>query len=306
MRKKYYWSGIQDNFKRLNLYYQKDITSRLSTIFDYEINFFDGWNYDGDHTNWNLNLNYSYNPDDNLKSVVNLSYLKDNEYSLKYLLTKNFDIPLPWVKTKGVVEGKIFYDANTNTYPETKEKKFNGVQLSLGQYKIISDTDGKYKFPPLKPGKYKMEINTKTIPAGYKTKIEFPQVITIKRGQIKKFNVPLLKATTISGKVLEEVYKNAQFTGEKRVKPEVKVLLYRDGKKIDSTFTQKDGCYVFENLVPGTYKVEPSREWLADELELQNRAENIKLNSGERKTDIDLILKQKEKEIIKTYTNGHN
>jgi len=71
-----------------------------------------------------------------------------------------FDLPIPFIVTKGRVEGFIFIDDNGNKIKDPGEEGIPDLILSLDGLKVRSNLEkaGFYRFPPLRPGSYKLNI----------------------------------------------------------------------------------------------------------------------------------------------------
>jgi len=218
------------------------------------------------------------------------------------------------------ISGTVFHDANN----DGKLQSFNelgiaGVSISLidSSGKVIkttTDSQGKYQFTNLRPGKYSLiELQ----PANYLDGKEelgsvdgnlmgindnndsFIDIVLSGNSIGTNYNFGELLPASISGKVWVDVDEDCLKDPDEVPLPQVVIeLLDESGKVIKTTTTDKDGNYRFENLGPGRYSVrqiQPIDYFHGGQMAPPNNGDasvkdliqNIEVMSGQNVTDAD-------------------
>ncbi|HSG04864.1 MAG TPA: OmpA family protein, partial [Nitrospiria bacterium] len=89
----------------------------------------------------------------------------------------------------GTIIGKVFQDKNLNGYQDRGEEGVSGAVVALdeGTY-VITDGDGRYHFPAVRPGQRLLKINLSSIPSGGTLTTDETRVITVTNGLLSKVN----------------------------------------------------------------------------------------------------------------------
>ncbi len=89
----------------------------------------------------------------------------------------------------GTLIGKVFFDTNKNGYQDPGESGIGGAMIALddGTY-VITDANGLYHFPGVRPGERLLKINRTTLPAGTTITTEEARIIQVSRGLLSKVN----------------------------------------------------------------------------------------------------------------------
>ncbi len=69
-----------------------------------------------------------------------------------------FTLQLESIAIKGQVEGRVFVDQNGNQRFDPDESGLADLILVLGETQALSNNQGQFRFPPLKPGNYSLTI----------------------------------------------------------------------------------------------------------------------------------------------------
>jgi hypothetical protein len=161
----------------------------------------------------------------------------------------------PGVGTEGygIVEGVVFNDINRNGVQDKGEEGIKGITIRLEDGSIVkTDEKGYYQFSRVEVGGHFVTLDVRRIPAEYS--IISPEKI---RGEVKlrekvRVNFQLIAAGTIEGRVINDTNGNGKFDpGEKGI-PDVLVLLEPGD---NNAYTDEDGKFIFENVLPGTYRM---------------------------------------------------
>lgn len=116
-----------------------------------------------------------------------------------------------------------------------------GVFIALGSMQTNTDSSGNYVFADLEPGEYMMVFSKEDYPGGeiMVTLIEGENVLNVQMG---------LSLASLSGKVTDAD------TGAPLNNVTVQ-LLTPAGEGVNYTYTNSQGIYSFENILPGAYQV---------------------------------------------------
>ncbi|GAB5401865.1 MAG: hypothetical protein Aurels2KO_00960 [Aureliella sp.] len=181
--------------------------------------------------------------------------------------------------TPAEISGHAFYDRNNNGNFESGEMPLANVLITLwndaGDVVATQNTDsqGRYSFTNLKPGKYRI---TEVTPSEY---LPGQSSVGTVRGQVVGTNDNtgdvirdiMLPASasginydfgeiltgSISGRVITDINENCVIDapGESPLSGVRIELLDASGNILETTFTDNNGFYRFENLLPGNYTV---------------------------------------------------
>jgi hypothetical protein len=162
-----------------------------------------------------------------------------------------FLVSTPFV-AQGQVEGVAFVDENADGRRDVGEKGVAGLVLRLGPVRARTDSSGRYRFPPINPGEYAVEIEG--VPLGLREEKVPPQV-TVVRGETVSLSLPFQPVGWISGVAFEDTNANGvRDAGEAGVESVRLVLM--GGERRGATLTGQDGRFSFPNLAPGSYSLE--------------------------------------------------
>jgi len=161
-----------------------------------------------------------------------------------------FDIPLPFLVTRGRIEGRVFVDRDENGQFDPEEAPAPGVIVLTEEGEASTAEDGRYRLPPLAPRSY--SIGVRNLPPG--TAFGDPIVASLSAGEVRRIDIPLLPVLHIRGVVFEDANQDARQQSDERGLPDVRVVLVGDAET-SSIATDPRGEFVFSGLLPGTYIV---------------------------------------------------
>ena len=163
----------------------------------------------------------------------------------------DFNVPLPWIKVKGIIEGVVFEDENGNGVHDSGEVGVGDVILWANDFQTITAKDGVFRFPALEPGDYKLWLVR--LPPGLVCNLPLPRRFSLEAGETTTLDIPLSKP----GKIHVLVFNDENENGKKD--PEEGGLAYVEVSLVSATFptqgqsTASDGSFTFAKLVPGEY-----------------------------------------------------
>lgn len=173
-------------------------------------------------------------------------------------------------KALGSIGDYLWHDNNGNGTQDSGESSLSGVKLNLldNEGKVVvtttTDSNGLYIFDRLIPGEYTVVVDITTLPAGLKQTYELDGNIdgsvkvTLTPGQeIDTVDFGYYKLGIIGDYVWGDINGNGiQEAGENGIQ-DVTVRLYNvDGTLVNTTTTDVNGLYKFDDLVLGDYYIQ--------------------------------------------------
>ncbi|MCS7239648.1 MAG: hypothetical protein NZ651_00100 [Candidatus Bipolaricaulota bacterium] len=211
-----------------------------------------------------------------------------------------FQAPFPLFETMGRVEGVVFVDENANGVQDPGERGLEGVLLQLDKEQALTGTGGAFRFYPMAPGNYQLQILT-PMPL-YCPQPELPLNVRIVAGQVTTVRIALVPAATLSGHVL--AYRpagNALTLTNKntwvvdRPLAQARVIL-TNGTVRHSTLTDDRGSFFFQGLCPGTWELRVELPPMAPPHYVEQEVYVLVLTAGESRT-IEIRVLPRAREI---------
>ena len=166
----------------------------------------------------------------------------------------------PGIETKGygMVEGIVFNDINRNGMQEKGEEGIKDVTIRLEDGSMVkTDEKGFYQFSRVEVGGHLVTLDVRRIPADYSIVSPEKVKIEVKLRETVKVNFQLIASGRIEGKVINDANANGKFDPDEKGIPDILVLLQPGD---NNTYTDDDGKFIFENILPGDYllKLDPA------------------------------------------------
>jgi len=153
--------------------------------------------------------------------------------------------PISRLKNLGNIQGQI----SVSSDGLTKE----GIVVTLGDKKFISDKDGKFYFKHLVADKYYLDIDQKSLPKGVITNLKLPLEVDLKGDSTSQINLSLTKTGTIVGKVLFTNIENDEGKG----KPSVLIKVSNETETL-YTIVNKNDEFTCKQVKPGKWSITAS------------------------------------------------
>jgi hypothetical protein len=205
----------------------------------------------------------------------------------------------PGIETKGYgsVEGVVFNDINANGMQEIGEEGIPNVTVSLEDgSKVKTDSKGSYQFPRVESGSHVVNLDVKRIPADYSIISPEKIKIEVKFRETLKVNFQLIKAGRIEGRVINDLNANGKFDPNEKGIPDVLVLLQPGD---NNTYTEEDGKFTFENILPGEYTLKLDPNTLSKDAVFTSPSDlKLKLPVGGDLKDMDFMIHIKPRPIM--------
>lgn len=209
--------------------------------------------------------------------------------------TSQFKFPLFFVFTRGRLTGEVFIDENADGTRQPDEPGVNQAVLQVQDSQVSTNAKGFFKFPPFKPGKYKVDFVD--LPVKYSPLQELPRQITISKGKVTAIQIPVQRVGVIRGRVYGDTNQNGSYESEEQGRSGLVVNLTGDQLSRSAT-TDSSGNFSFYRLSPGTYTLTLDKDSLPPRTSITTkRSLTVRLKSGQAK-NINVGIFQKPKEIV--------
>ncbi len=186
-----------------------------------------------------------------------LTYAEPTSLGVSAQFTTRFALPFESVFVKGRMEGYLFVDLNSNGKRDAGEPGVAQALLISDDQLARTDETGYFRFPPLAPGNYKIEISR--MPIGFSTTVALPLAVTLGVNQILTVEIPVRPVATVRGRVFDDKNRNGRADSEEPGLRGVRLLAV--GPKRVEMRTADDGQYMLQ-LEPGAYTISLDRTTL--------------------------------------------
>lgn len=225
-----------------------------------------------------LNLTYnkylSVNNDEQDNFFSNLTYNLPNGASLQFkssltnnkaALNKNsgtylaysypFSIPIA-KRATGSISGTVL---NLSTQPPTPQAN---IILKVGKLTAVSDREGNFIFPALKPDTYSLWVEKSSLGSELVTQQKMPWTLEVKSAKSQQLTVNLVRGARVYGKIrvyqLKQAAKLTQVNETELVETgglaNAQVIL-TDGEETIEQITDDEGKFLFESIRPSNWRI---------------------------------------------------
>jgi len=166
-----------------------------------------------------------------------------------------FDLPLPFLITKGRIGGHVFIDANGDAKLDKGDTPVAGAVIETERSEVSTDADGWFRFPPLRPGNYSLDVSQLPLNA----RLASAPTISLDVGKTMDVDIPLTPVVIIAGVLFNDANKNGSHENDEGGYAQVRIFLTDEtGNELD-TYTDVQGKFAFTELLPGVYVVSIDR-----------------------------------------------
>jgi hypothetical protein len=193
----------------------------------------------------------------------------------------NTKLPVPFLKTKGRLIGRIFVDENHDGIWQEGEKGISGCGILLDGELVVSQSDGQYEFGSMTPGEYPLFLQAQDLPLGFLPKAVTAAFVRLMAGEETSFDWPLTPGALLKGTL--------SVSGSQGVY----LLLLKDNKVVARAVTASGGSFQFPYVLPGKYQLALAGGQFAASYRLSETEATLK--EGEQ--ELNLVLKEEEKPV---------
>ncbi len=172
-------------------------------------------------------------------------------FSWKSTFNWNFDFPVPFLVTKGRIEGRVFVDTDENGKYNKGDHPVAGAVVTTQSTQVSTDASGYFRFPPADPGKYELKVSH--LPSNAALNKPIPQV-NLTAGNTVWVDVPLTPVAHLEGILFNDENKNGVPDPGEGGFAQVRIVL-SGPQGTEDTYTDLTGKFEFTDLVPGKYSV---------------------------------------------------
>jgi len=192
--------------------------------------------------------------------------------------TLRFPAPFPFCgPVRGRISGRLFLDVDRDGRWSPGDEGIEGVLVTADGAEAITGTGGRFVFPPLEPGTYKLSLEG--LPPGLAPAKPLPRVNLIAGAELE-LSIPLRPQSWIRGRVFNDTNKNGLLDPGEGGIPEVRLLVQGEGGQWE-LITDSGGLFVLA-VEPGAYRVTLDTDTLPERFALTTPA-SVEVEVPERK-----------------------
>lgn len=209
-----------------------------------------------------------------------MTFAEPTSLGVSAQLSTRFTLPFASVFVKGRVEGYLFVDTNNNAKRDPGESGLANVLLTLDGQLARTDETGYFRFPPVDPGSYKLEISR--MPIGFSPTVMLPIAVRLGVNQIVALEIPVRPVATVRGRVFDDKNRNGKPDADEPGLGGVRLLAL--GPKTTEMRTAEDGQYMLQ-LEPGAHTISIDRTTLPKRYEMTTASSvAVTLQTGQMMT----------------------
>ena len=197
----------------------------------------------------------------------------------------------------GMVEGHVFNDINHNGIQDKGEEGIQNVSIRLEDGSVVkTDENGYYQFSRVEVGGHLVTLDVRRIPAEYSIVSPEKVRIEVRLRKTLQIDFSLIAVGRIEGKIIFDANNNGRKDPDEKGVPDVLVVL-EPGEL--NTYTDQDGMFILENVLPREYVMKSDPTTLPEDAVFTSPAE-LRFEvpvAGELK-DMDFLIFVKPRRII--------
>lgn len=198
----------------------------------------------------------------------------------------------------GTIEGWVFNDTNLNANKDSDEPGVTGIKVKLEDgSEVATDQQGYYQFAAVGSGKHVVTLDARRIPAAFTFTGSETVAVEVQRRTKARVDFPFAKGSSIKGRVMEDHKGTGEPAPGAKGLADVLVLLQPGNL---NTYTDSEGYYAFEGILPKSYEITVDRETLPEysEISAPRLPLKIDLTAGEQKKDLLILIHPQERRVI--------
>ena len=208
----------------------------------------------------------------------------------------NMAIPLPFMVTKGRIEGRAFIDRDGDGLYGLNDEPAGTIVIGTGGSDVSTNDDGYFRFPPFYPGTYTISLDQLPLHAAAGA----PIPVAVIAGETVWVDIPLLPVVVVSGDVFEDIDRDGTRDSDEGGFARVRVILQSDvdGSSSDA-YTDLSGAFSIADALHGTYSVSVDANSLPDRFEFTTPEEATIVMGAQAPVSFGGFIR--EREVIITF-----
>ncbi|WP_435356571.1 hypothetical protein [Emticicia sp. SJ17W-69] len=214
------------------------------------------------------------------------NYNQTNENTLFFMLKYSLKLNVPIAKNNqlGSIKGHI---------SSINKLKKEGILVSIGSQKFMTDANGNFYFNDLVPDKYYITLEKSTIETGVISETKTPIEVQVNPKTIHDVSIPLVRSGGVVGKIHFKT--NDEATQENKKALVVLIKLFNEQDTFMTKVNDK-GEFSFREIKPGQWNIEAIIHGNKDSFVIENLSQNIIIESEKLKT-LSFSVVSKERKI---------
>lgn len=232
------------------------LNGRVSALSDFDLE------ENGTRFYGSMQARYRLSRNLNLTAIYSDDFAGNNDLSIALRGVVTFNEPrrhtLP-ASGKGILTGRVFLDRNRDGVRQEDEPGIGGVRVSVRGtgLSLRANRDGQFTIQNVQQGLYDVSVNKRSLPLGYMVAESAEPRVTIGDGRRTDVDVPVILSGQVRGAVFVDANANGVADpGEQRLEGQWVRLTPETGGEPMVIQSASFGQYGFENVAPGTYRVE--------------------------------------------------
>jgi hypothetical protein len=208
-----------------------------------------------------------------------------------------FDLPVLFLVTKSRVNGHVFLDQNSNRQLDGGDLPLEGVIVSMDRIDVSTDDNGWFRFPPVKPGSYRLDVSHLPLNAQF----VYKPTVSLSPGMTADIDIPLTPVSFVEGVLFNDVNKDGIRSEDEGGFAQVRIILAnKQGDEIDS-YTKARGEFSFSDILPGQYELKVDATTLPDRFVFTTEKTLLIDVSSQEHRQIELGGYIKSREVVITF-----
>ena len=162
-----------------------------------------------------------------------------------------FALPIPFLVTRGRIAGRVFVDQDGDGVFSAGDQGLAGVIVIADQNEVSTDKHGVYRFPPLAPGEYTLDLRRLPIDVA----LPVPITVALEAGQTARVDFALTPIVVVSGILFNDVDKDGALNIGEGGFAQVRIVLTDPTGRMNNAHTDLHGRFTFIGVLPGSYTV---------------------------------------------------
>ncbi|MBI2202830.1 MAG: hypothetical protein HYU41_03100 [Candidatus Rokubacteria bacterium] len=207
--------------------------------------------------------------------------------------------PMSWF-ARTTVDGIVFVDANGNGRWDKGERGLADVPVQIeGGATVTTDAEGRYRFPRLREGTYRIGLDRANLPANLRLASASPVTVRLPDGS-SKVQFAFVGSGAIHGMLFNDVRFSGRFSGSE---PGVTADVLVEGPGVRRTLAV-NGAFSLSGLAPGRYRVSVDTLSLPPAFVIDRPEIDVELGAGDAATAQFPVVALRAISIVACFARG--